>query len=246
MPFVDYDRAADRYDAGRALSDDTLERWRQAVGARVAADGCTVLDLGAGTGIFADAWITWGAREVLAVDPSAAMRQQAVARVRPGIRVMDGAADALPADAASIDVVWMSAVVHHVPDLDRCACEIRRVLRTGGHLLVRGYFPDRSRVPWLDWLPGADRARARFPSAAAVARTFEAQALRLLDAIEVPESRRHSRGEAAAWIERMRDADSLLTALTAAEIGAGTAALRAEPGELLAPIELTLLTFRRP
>jgi SAM-dependent methyltransferase len=245
VPLVDYDRAAARYDAGRALSEDTLECWRRAIVARVEPAGCTVLDLGAGTGIFADAWLAWGAREVIAVDPSEAMRRQAAERVRPGVRVIAGAAEALPVDASSVDVVWMSAVLHHVGDHDHCAREVRRVLRSGGHLLVRGYFPDRSRVPWLEWLPGAERARARFPSAATARRTFEAQELRLLDAIEVTEPRRHSRGEAAAWIDLMRDADSLLAALTAAEIAEGVVALRAEPGALLAPLALTLLTFRR-
>ena len=218
-PFVDYEQAADRYDAGRSLEDDTLESWRRAIAARVTPAGRTVLDLGAGTGIFARAWIAWGAREVIAVEPSAAMREQAAARPGRGIRVMDGSAHELPAEASAIDVVWMSAVLHHVQDLDRCALEIRRVLRAGGHLLIRGYLPDRSRVPWL---------------------------VRQVDAVEVPEPRRHSRGEAAAWIDRMRGADSLLTVLTPTEIDEGIAALREEPAELLPPLELTLLTFSAP
>lgn len=242
-PFVDYDRAADRYDAGRKLEDESLEAWRRAVSARVAPAGLAVLDLGAGTGIFARAWIAWGAREVLAVEPSAAMREQVAVGADPGIRVLDGSADSLPAEVASVDVVWMSAVLHHVRERDRCADEIRRVLRSGGHLLVRGYFPDRSRVPWLDWLPGADRARARFPSAAEARSLFEAHGLRCVDAIEVPDPRAHSREAAAAWIERMRDADSLLTALTPAEVDAGIAALRGAPADLLPPLALTLLTF---
>lgn len=158
-PFVDYDQAADRYDAGRTLEDDGIDAWRRAVTARVTPAGLAVLDLGAGTGIFARAWIACGAREVVAVEPSAAMPEQAAARAGPGIRVIDGSAEELPAEASSIDIVWMSAVLHHVRGRDRCAHEIRRVLRPGGHLLIRGYFPDRSRVPWLDWLPGADRAR---------------------------------------------------------------------------------------
>jgi SAM-dependent methyltransferase len=240
-PFVDYDRAADRYDAGRKLEEETLEAWRRAVGARVAPAGLTVLDLGAGTGIFARAWIAWGAREVLAVEPSAAMREHL--GVGPEIRVLDGSAEALPAEAASVDVVWVSAVLHHVRERDRCADEIRRVLRPGGRLLIRGYFPDRSRVPWLDWLPGAERARARFPSAAEARRLFEAHGLRFVDAVEVPEPRAHSREAAAAWIERMRDADSLLTALTPAEVDAGIAALRTAAADVLPPLALTLLTF---
>jgi SAM-dependent methyltransferase len=244
VSFVDYDRAARRYDAGRGLSDDTLECWRRAVVARVAPAGRTVLDVGAGTGIFAAAWVAWGARAVVAVEPSEAMRRQAIGRAGPGVAVVGGRAEALPVGGSSVDMVWMSAVLHHLSDRERCAGEVRRVLRPGGHLLVRGYVPDRSRVPWLDCLPGAARARRRFPSAADIGRTFEAQGLVLCDAAEVEEPHRHSRGEAASWIERMREADSLLTALAPAEVEAGVAALRAAPGELLEPLALTLLTFR--
>ena len=245
MSFVDYDRAARRYDAGRGLSDDTLECWRRAVVARVEPAGRTVLDVGAGTGAFAAAWVAWGARAVVAVEPSEAMRRQATGRAVAGVAVVGGRGEALPVGAASVDVVWMSAVLHHLTDRERCAREVRRVLRPGGHLLVRGYVPDRSRVPWLDWLPGADRARTRFPGSADVRRIFEAQGLMLGDAVEVAEPHRHGRGEAASWIERMREADSLLTALAPAEVAAGVAALRAAPDEPLEPLALTLLTFRR-
>jgi len=147
VSFVDYDRAARRYDAGRGLSDDTLECWRRAVIARVVPAGRIVLDVGAGTGVFAAAWVAWGARAVVAVEPSEAMRRQAPGRVGAGVVVVGGRAEALPVGTSSIDVVWMSAVLHHLSDPERCACEVRRVLRPGGHLLVRGYVPDRSRVP---------------------------------------------------------------------------------------------------
>ena len=245
MSFVDYDRAAARYDAGRGLSDDTLECWCRAVAARLAPAGATIADVGAGTGIFAAAWRAWGARAVVAVDPSDAMRRQAARRVGAGVSVVGGRAEALPLRGSSVDVVWMSAVLHHLDDPERCAREVRRVLRPGGHLLIRGYVPDRSRVPWLDWLPGADRARARFPSAADVRRAFEAAGLSRYDAVEVAEPRRHSRGQAASWIDGMREADSLLAALRPDEIEAGVAALRAAPDELLDPLALTLLSFRR-
>jgi SAM-dependent methyltransferase len=244
VSFVDYDRAARRYDAGRGLSDDTLECWRRAVVARVEPAGCTVLDVGAGTGVFAAAWMAWGARAVVGVEPSEAMRRQAAGRAGAGVAVVGGRAEALPLAPSSVDVVWMSAVLHHLSDRERGVRELSRVLRPGGHVLVRGYVPDRSRVPWLDALPGAARARARFPGAADVARTFGAQGLALRDAVEVAEPHRHSRGDAASWIERMREADSLLTALAPVEIDAGVAALRTAPDELLEPLALTLLTFR--
>ena len=36
----------------------------------------------------------------------------------------------------------MSQVVHHVDDRDRAAAELARVLRPGGHVLLRGEFAE--------------------------------------------------------------------------------------------------------
>lgn len=48
----------------------------------------------------------------------------------------------------------------------------------------------------------------------------------------------------ADWIEQMKDADSLLTALTDDEIGAGVRALRALGDTDLGPLTLGLVAFR--
>jgi ubiquinone/menaquinone biosynthesis C-methylase UbiE len=56
------------------------------------------------------------------------------ARTSVPIKVIDGLADALPADDGSCDVAIASLVLCSVPDQDRALAEIRRVLRPGGEL----------------------------------------------------------------------------------------------------------------
>src|SRR5918998_6730497 len=71
---VDYDRVANLYKVGRAMPDEALDRWGRAVRPHLPTGGrVRVADLGAGTGIFAAAWPTWGASDVVAVEVSAAM-----------------------------------------------------------------------------------------------------------------------------------------------------------------------------
>jgi len=88
-----------------------------------------VLDLGAGDGHFAVALEGAGCA-VVALDPSAA------AVSRSGGRVELLAPGPLPLEDSSIDVVWAGEVIEHVADTDAWMSEVRRVLRSGGRLLM--------------------------------------------------------------------------------------------------------------
>ena len=119
--------------------------WRQAVAHYVRPlPGMRLLDVGAGTGSWAAALTRWfPGVDVLAVEPSAAMRDRCVHRP-----VVAGEATALPLRAGTVDAVWLSTVIHHLPDLAAAARELRRVLRPGGPVLIRsvpGIFPPLAR-----------------------------------------------------------------------------------------------------
>jgi len=96
--------------------------------------GERVLDLGCGEGDFAAAAAQAGPAEVLGVDVAAEAVRRARAR-HPDLR-FERVEDALPAQDASFDLVWCSEVLEHVLDTATLLSEARRVLRTGGLLLV--------------------------------------------------------------------------------------------------------------
>lgn len=247
-PLVDYDDAnAQRYRRGRDLTGEQLERWRTVVADRL-PDGplSLVVDAGAGTGAFLPMWQALGARRILAVEPSAAMRAVAADRGTATAQIVAGNLNAIPAASATTDVVWVSAVLHHVVDRQDAFAEIARVLRPRGRLLLRGFVPGSSRVPWLEHFPGAERATARFPSLQDIRNLANQAGLRTLDVDTVPDTKRVRPTQAIAWITEMRTADTLLTALTNNEIATGTATLQALPNKPLAPLILTLITLDRP
>jgi SAM-dependent methyltransferase len=238
---VDYERVAHRYHANRALGDEQLAGWREAVTARLPRPDPIVLDLGSGTGVFVDAWRAWGARQVVALEPSAAMRQEAGEH---GFQVVGAVGEDLPLADACVDVAWISAVVHHFTDFAAAAAEVRRVVRPDGRVFVRGLVPGSSRIPWLELFPGHERALARFPDERALIELFSGADLHHVDTVEVLERHGHTGEDTARWVENMRDADSMLTALTDDEIAAGLTALRGLGERALAGVSLSLVTFR--
>jgi malonyl-CoA O-methyltransferase len=106
-----------------------------------ASAGRRVLDLGCGTGRYAQILAKRGAAQVVAMDFCMPMLD----RVRGAHRVCAGMMQ-LPFAARSFDIVVSGLAVGHVPDLAAWANEVARVLRGGGSLLYSDFHPDAARV----------------------------------------------------------------------------------------------------
>ena len=237
---VDYEKVAKLYGKGRALPDDVLARWGAAVHPHLPAGPLRVADVGAGTGIFAAAWPVWGADTVVAVEVAEAMAREGRAAAPYAL----GQAEALPLATGSLDVVWMSATFHHFADQTAAVTEIDRVLRPDGVVLIRSLLADRTASGWFgDFFPGSERALARALRLDALAGLFGHRGFTVRHVEEVPDLQT-SCGEAADWVERMRHADSLLTALTDDEVAAGVRRLRATSGKR-APLDISLVVLGR-
>jgi len=185
----------------------------------------TLVDIGAGTGQFAVAFGDWFGLDILAVEPSAAMRVH-IPR-RPDIRVLEGHASALPLPDDSADGVWLSLVIHHIPDLEAAAREIRRVLRPGAPVLIRQGFPGRvDRNEFIRWFPETARMVDTNPSLEQTCQAFAAAGFSR-DALEpVPETYRTSLAEFLAQADTFRRADSTIRNLTEEEFLRGKERLR--------------------
>lgn len=245
---VDYEEpdVARRYSQGRALAESVLARWRATVVPLLPARaGFQVLDVGAGTGIFAQAWPRWCPCHVVALEPAAAMRAEMLrCGVPADVHIVAGRGEQLPLRQGCVDVVWLSAVIHLLDDLPRCVAEIRRVLAADGTVLVRGLFADLGKPAWLELVPGSERALAAFPAVATVRAEFARHGLQLSGTHTVEDSGPFTIGRAAERIRQLRHADTLLRQFTDEELASGLEAMDAlDLSQSLQPSALGLLAF---
>jgi ubiquinone/menaquinone biosynthesis C-methylase UbiE len=100
------------------------------------------LEIGAGTGYFSLNLLQSGViREAICTDISPGMLATLERNAHElGLDVETAACDAaeLPFADESFDLVLGHAVLHHLPDLDRCFAEFARVLKPGGTLFFAG------------------------------------------------------------------------------------------------------------
>ena len=100
--------------------------------------GSVVVDVGGGPGLFRDAFRAKGAT-YLSVESDAG---ELAGLGLPHPDTVQGSGLALPLRAGSVDVVFSSNVLEHVPDPERFADELVRVARPGGTVFL-------SFTPWL-------------------------------------------------------------------------------------------------
>ncbi len=149
--------AAANYGPARNLSSETLSMWMDTLRAMMPVKRVSaIVDLGAGTGRFSQALGEAFEAPVIAVEPSEAMLEEGRKAAYDGVQWRLGHAEAIPVDAASIGLVWMSQVFHHLDSPETAFREIRRILVPGGVLALRnGTTENDAEILWNKFFPDA-------------------------------------------------------------------------------------------
>ncbi len=216
------------YDRGRNHGPEVLELWMNVVSSHVKEEAIkTILDLGCGTGRFSEALAVRFDAEVIGIDPSKKMLEQARSKVSDArVRYELGHGESIPLPADSVDLIFMSMVFHHFDNPGAAAGECRRVLRSEGTVFLRGGVRDHIALyPYVDFFPECVRVLEEcLATSAFVREVFEAAGFRTVTSEVVTQQIAASY---AAYAEKLAvGADSVLARLSESEFAAGMQALR--------------------
>lgn len=217
------------YDAGRDHGPQVLSLWMDVVAAQVSGQQIeTMLDLGCGTGRFTGALAARFRAEVIGIDPSTKMLEQARSK-QPDhrIRYQPGSAEAIPVPDNSLDLIFMSMVFHHFDNPTLAARECRRVLRKGGTAFLRAGTRERiSCYPYVEFFPESRSILEEcLPSSTFVCEVFEGAGFQTVTVEVVTQQIAENY---TAYAEKLAvGADSVLARLSRRDFDAGMSALRA-------------------
>lgn len=218
-----------RYDRGRDHGPEVLQLWMNFVASVVGNQRLnTILDLGCGTGRFSETLAAHFDSEVIGLDPSQKMLEQAHRKLRDGrVRYESGCGEAIPLANDSVDLVFMSMSFHHFTDQKLAARECRRVLRDGAPAIVRTGTRERiPSYPYVDFFPESLPIMENIlPTTTLLREVFESAGFRTVSCDVVIQE---IAADYATYVEKLlAGADSVLAQLSPTEFQTGIEAMRA-------------------
>lgn len=217
------------YDRGRDHGPEVQELWMNVVASCVGKQRLnTILDLGCGTGRFSESLAARFEAEVVGLDPSKKMLDQAQRKLRDRrVRYQFGRGEAIPLANDSVDLIFMSMTFHHFEDPMLVARECRRVLRDGAAALLRTGTRERiSSYPYVEFFPESRPIMEDcLPTAVFLREVFESAGFSTVSFDVVTQT---IAPDYATYAEKLSaGADSVLAQLSPSEFQAGLDALLA-------------------
>ncbi|HKW43895.1 MAG TPA: class I SAM-dependent methyltransferase [Thermoplasmata archaeon] len=135
-----------------------------------------LLDLGGGAGAATERFAS-GCGEIVVLEPNA-KRVAFGRRRRPGIRFLEGRAQAIPFPDNSFDRVTSVVAFHHMENPDQVLDEIHRVLRPGGRIALFEMLPAEAPGALSRWLAACHGDHLQFHHPEELKAKLEARAFR--------------------------------------------------------------------
>lgn len=110
--------------------------------------GKDVLEIGSGSGRYANIILECNAASLIAVEPSSegmAVLKQSTAAHAARVQYVQSAGDQLP-DDTQVDIVFSNGVIHHIPEPDPVMAAAFRALRPGGEVVIWLYGYENNEV----------------------------------------------------------------------------------------------------
>jgi len=178
MSKVNYNEISQVYDDVRQADIELINSFLQEIEIEKET---RVLDIGCGTGNYTDSLqkITQG--EVYGVEPSKGMLGKAKAK-QSKVVFKQGSAAELPFEDEFFDFVYMTDVIHHVPEIWAMFAEINRVLKEKGRVcIVTQSHQQIENRPIARFFPGTVAVdKRRYPDIPEIIANAEAQGLKLV------------------------------------------------------------------
>lgn len=169
MQSVNYNEISKTYDEVREGDLALIQRLMQALPPR---PNLHILDIGCGTGNYTDLFQRLTGAQIFGVDPSEGMLEKARQK-NAYVTLKTGQADNIPFDSDFFDFIYMTDVIHHVPDIEAMFVEIWRVLRSpdpesgnpgGMGCIVTQSHQQIEKRPIAHYFPGTARVdKERYP-----------------------------------------------------------------------------------
>jgi ubiquinone/menaquinone biosynthesis C-methylase UbiE len=248
---MDYDATdiPESYDRGRDHGPEVRRLWMNALSSNLRDRAVqTILDLGCGTGRFTEDLAVRFDAEVVGIDPSRKMLEQAKRkRKHSRVRYQMGRAEEIPLKNNCVDLIFISMVFHHFDNPTLAVRECRRVLRHAGTAFLRAGTQERiSAYPYVQFFPeSVPLLKECLATGAAIREVFESAGFRAVVSDVVMQE---IAPNYALYAEKLSaGADSILARLSPRAFEAGMIALRSHAArtENLAVVEpIDLFVFR--
>lgn len=244
------ERARD-YQIWRVLPERTREEWCRLLGSRLGGHRVgRILDAGAGTGQFAPYLARAFEAVVIGLDREPDMLEQARIHHPHGqVEYREGVVEDTRLEHGAVDLAWFSLVVHFLEDRGAVGREIARVLRPGGHAVVRGYFRGRLTTHTIQkFVPAVEQQEAKLPALGTFIEEWESNGLRLVGVERVVQETHLSHDD---FLESLRHGPSTIREMISAgeyEAGLEGLAEAIRCGEAQGPVRdgIDLLIFEKP